>query len=123
MRFVRNERGNDMQDQTMTEAQALETIQKDISDNPVFLFMKGTPDEPMCGFSAQVVYILKKHAIPFGARNVLDDWGIREGIKKFTNWPTIPQLYVGGKFVGGCDIITEMDRKGELTGILKSVKS
>lgn len=112
-----------MQEQDMTEAQAFEIIQKDINENPVFLFMKGTPDEPMCGFSAQVVYILKKHGVQFNARNVLDDWGIREGIKKFANWPTIPQLYVSGKFIGGCDIITEMDRKGELTPVLKSVES
>lgn len=106
----------------MSEQQAFDTIRKDITDNSVFLFMKGTPDQPMCGFSAQVIHILNKHGVKFGARNVLDDWGIREGIKKFTNWPTIPQLYVQGKFVGGCDIVMDMDRKGQLTDVFKSVK-
>jgi monothiol glutaredoxin len=102
----------------MSEAQALETIKNDISSDDYFLFMKGTPDEPMCGFSAQVVMVLKEHGVTFGSRNVLDDWDIREGIKKFTNWPTIPQLYAKGKFVGGCDIIMELHRKGELKDAL-----
>lgn len=103
----------------MSEQEAFATIKNDIDSNSVFLFMKGTPEAPQCGFSAQVVHVLKTYNVPFGSRNVLEDWDIREGIKKFTNWPTIPQLYVKGKFVGGCDIITEMHRKGELATVLK----
>lgn len=107
----------------MSEEQAFATIKSDITSNPVFLFMKGTPESPMCGFSAQVVQVLKSYGVNYGSRNVLEDWDIREGIKKFTNWPTIPQLYVNGKFVGGCDIISEMHRKGELKEVLKDVAS
>ncbi|MGE0172968.1 MAG: Grx4 family monothiol glutaredoxin [Oligoflexales bacterium] len=103
----------------MTENEALETIKNDVQNNPVFLYMKGTPDDPMCGFSAQVVHVLKTHKISFNSRNVLEEWEIREGIKKFTNWPTIPQLYVNGKFIGGCDIVMEMERKGSLKEIFK----
>ncbi len=105
----------------MSEQEAFATIKSDIEQNPVFLYMKGTPDSPMCGFSAQVVQVLKAHNVAYGSRNVLEDWDIREGIKKFTNWPTIPQLYVNGKFVGGCDIITEMHRKGQLADVFKGV--
>ncbi len=111
-----------MHNEGMSEVEAMETIRKDVSENPVFLFMKGTPDQPMCGFSAQVIHILNKHGVKYDARDVLADWGIREGIKKFTNWPTIPQLYVNGKFVGGCDIVVDMDRKGQLADVLKAVK-
>lgn len=103
----------------MSEQEAFATIKNDIDNNQVFLFMKGTPEAPQCGFSAQVVHVLKSYNVNFGSRNVLENWDIREGIKKFTNWPTIPQLYVKGKFVGGCDIITEMHRKGELANVLK----
>lgn len=105
----------------MSDQEAIATIKSDIEANPVFLFMKGTPESPMCGFSAQVVQVLKTYGVSYGSRNVLENWEIREGIKKFANWPTIPQLYVNGKFVGGCDIISEMHRKGELSGILKDV--
>lgn len=105
----------------MGEQEALHTIQSDITNNEVFLYMKGTPEAPMCGFSAQVVQVLKAHGIRYGSRNVLEDWDIREGIKKFANWPTIPQLYVKGKFIGGCDIVAEMHRKGELGTVLKDV--
>jgi monothiol glutaredoxin len=81
--------------------------------------MKGTPVFPQCGFSARVVQILSHMGVPFKGVNVLEDMEIREGIKEFTNWPTIPQLYVGGEFVGGCDIITEMFQSGERSGMLK----
>jgi monothiol glutaredoxin len=89
-------------------------IQADISDNPVVLYMKGTPMFPQCGFSARVVQILSHMNVKFKGVNVLEDPGLRDGIKQFTNWPTIPQLYVKGEFVGGCDIITEMFQSGEL---------
>jgi monothiol glutaredoxin len=96
-------------------------IQSDITENPVVLFMKGTPVFPQCGFSARVVQILSHMGVPFKGVNVLEDMEIREGIKSFSNWPTIPQLYVKGEFVGGCDIIMEMFQSGEL-GTLMSEK-
>lgn len=103
----------------LTSDEALEAIKNDISNNDVFLFMKGTPDAPQCGFSAQVIQLLSKHAVTYETRDVLADWEIREGVKKFTNWPTIPQLYVKGKFVGGCDIVMDLERKGALADALK----
>ena len=93
-------------------------IQAQIDANPVMLFMKGTPMFPQCGFSARVIQILKHAGVPFKSVNVLEDQEIREGIKAFSNWPTIPQLYVKGEFVGGCDIITEMYQSGELQTLL-----
>ena len=96
-----------------------ERIEADLKANPVVLFMKGTPVFPQCGFSARVVQILSHLGVPFKGVNVLEDAEIREGIKAYTNWPTIPQLYVGGEFVGGCDIIMEMFQAGELQGLLK----
>jgi monothiol glutaredoxin len=104
----------------MSEASVHDTIKQQIESNPVILFMKGTPDSPMCGFSAQVVHILNQHGVKYNAVDVLKDWDIREGIKEFSNWPTIPQLYVGGKFVGGCDIVMQLERNGELSGMLKA---
>ncbi len=89
-------------------------IQKEINENDVVLYMKGTAVFPQCGFSAAVVQILSQMGTPFKDVNVLDDSTIRQGIKDFTNWPTIPQLYVKGEFVGGCDIIREMYENGEL---------
>ena len=89
-------------------------IQGEIDSAEVVLFMKGTPVFPQCGFSGQVVQILSHIGIPFKGVNVLEDDALREGIKAFSNWPTIPQLYVKGEFVGGCDIIREMFEEGEL---------
>ena len=89
-------------------------IQQEITENPVVLYMKGTPAFPQCGFSARVVQILSHVGAPFKGVNVLADPELREGIKSFTNWPTIPQLYVQGEFVGGCDIVREMFQSGEL---------
>jgi monothiol glutaredoxin len=96
-----------------------ERIEGEIKENPVVLFMKGTPVFPQCGFSARVVQILSHLGVPFKGVNVLEDMEIREGIKAYANWPTIPQLYVKGEFVGGCDIIMEMFQAGELQGLLK----
>lgn len=104
----------------MSDNQVFEQIEKSIKENHVMLFMKGTRDEPMCGFSAQVVKILDSYGIDYETANVLADWDLREGIKSYSNWPTIPQLYVGGKFVGGCDITMELHRKGELSELLKA---
>lgn len=85
-----------------------------VKSNDVVLFMKGSADQPMCGFSATVVRILDLVNVPFKDINVMMDMGIREGIKEYSNWPTIPQLYVKGEFIGGCDIVREMYEAGEL---------
>jgi monothiol glutaredoxin len=94
-------------------------IQGDIEQNDVMLYMKGTPMFPQCGFSARVIQILTHMNVPFHTANVLEDAELREGIKSFSQWPTIPQLYVKGEFVGGCDIITEMYQNGELETLMK----
>ncbi|GAN61194.1 MULTISPECIES: Grx4 family monothiol glutaredoxin [Acetobacter] len=94
-------------------------IQAEIDNNAVVLFMKGDADFPQCGFSARVVQILSHIGVPFKAINVLADANIRQGIKDFSNWPTIPQLYVKGEFIGGCDIVMEMFQSGELQNLLK----
>ena len=91
-----------------------ENINNEIKTNSVVLYMKGTPDFPMCGFSAATVQVLTNLGVKFSSVNVLDSDKIREGIKKFSNWPTIPQLYVKEEFIGGCDIVKEMYESGEL---------
>jgi monothiol glutaredoxin len=91
-----------------------EQIENAISENPVILFMKGTPDQPMCGFSARTVAILQSVGQPFAAVNILPDPRIRAELSSLSNWPTIPQLFIDGELVGGCDIITEMYESGEL---------
>ena len=98
----------------MTDNPAFDQIKQEIEDNSVVLFMKGTPMFPQCGFSAAVVHALTQMGVKFKGVDVLQDGEIREGIKQFSNWPTIPQLYVKGEFVGGCDIIREMYESGEL---------
>ena len=100
----------------MTDANT--TIENEIKSQDVVVFMKGTPQFPMCGFSGQVVQILNYLEVPFKGVNVLDDMAIRDGIKAFSNWPTIPQIYVKGEFVGGCDITREMFQSGELQQFL-----
>ena len=94
--------------------QTKETIEKEINNNEVCLFMKGTPDAPQCGFSMAVSNILKVLEVKFKGVNVLENQNLREGIKKFSDWPTIPQLYIKKEFVGGCDIVKEMYENGEL---------
>ena len=93
-------------------------IRKAISENSVLLFMKGTPDQPMCGFSARTVAILQSVGQPFAAVNVLPDPRIRQELSALSNWPTIPQLFVEGELVGGCDIVSEMYQSGELAQTL-----
>ena len=95
-------------------AEVFDRIQSEIGQNPVMLYMKGTPMFPQCGFSARVVQILSHLKVPFQSANVLEDMELREGIKEFSQWPTIPQLYVKGEFVGGSDIVREMFQAGEL---------
>ena len=97
-------------------------IQKHIDSNDVCLFMKGTPDAPQCGFSMAVTNMLKLLEVNFGSVNVLEDQNIREGIKIYSDWPTIPQLYIKKEFVGGCDIVKEMYENGELKKILEEKK-
>ncbi len=97
-----------------------ERIQSEITATDVVLFMKGTPVFPQCGFSAAVVQVLTHLGVRFKGVNVLDDPGLRQGIKEFSAWPTIPQLYVKGEFVGGCDIVREMYQTGELTEMLNT---
>ena len=103
----------------MSETMATDRIKKDITDNRVMLFVKGNALFPQCGFSARVVQILSHMGVPFHTANVLEDPALRDGIKAYSQWPTIPQLYVDGEFVGGCDIVTEMFQSGELETLLK----
>jgi len=101
----------------------IKTKIKDLIDgNDVCLFMKGTPESPQCGFSMAVSNVLKHLKVNFKGINVLDDDNLRQGIKDFSDWPTIPQLYVKGQFIGGCDIVKEMFEKGELNTLLKEKK-
>lgn len=93
-------------------------IQNDIDTHDIMLYMKGNKMAPMCGFSAQVVHILNESNVSYETRNVLEDDVLRNTIKEFSDWPTIPQLYVKGEFIGGCDIITELYQNGELAGVL-----
>ena len=99
-----------------------EKIQNLIYDNKVCLFMKGTPDAPQCGFSMAVSNVLKHLNVDFKGINVLEDENLRQGIKDFSDWPTIPQLYVNQEFIGGCDIVKEMFEKGELKKLLEEKK-
>ena len=96
-------------------------IRKEVSENPVVLYMKGTPDQPMCGFSARASAILGSYEVPMYAVNILADPEKRQAIKEFSDWPTIPQVYVNGEFVGGSDILTQMYETGDLEELLKTV--
>ena len=99
-----------------------EKIEVFIKENDVCLFMKGTPDTPQCGFSMAVSNVLKHLNVKFKGVDVLEDENLRQGIKKFSDWPTIPQLYIKGEFIGGCDIVKEMFEKGELKNLLLEKK-
>ena len=104
----------------MSEPQVFDRIRQDISSNDVVLFMKGTPVFPQCGFSAAVVDVLSQLGVQFHSANILVDQELRQGIKEFSQWPTVPQLYIKGEFVGGCDIVREMYQTGELQSLLES---
>ena len=104
----------------MSEDQVYERIRRDIGESEVVLYMKGTPVFPQCGFSAQVVQVLSLVGVKFKAFDVLADDELRQGIKEFSSWPTVPQLYVKGEFVGGCDIVREMYQSGELVELLRA---
>ena len=103
---------------TMTEQEILDQITREVAENRVFLYMKGTPEMPRCGFSNQVVQILNHLGAEYGARDILTDPRIREVLSSWSDWPTIPQLFIDGKLVGGCDIVTEMFQEGELQKVL-----
>lgn len=102
----------------MTQEQVFERIKQDIKDNDIVLYMKGTKIFPQCGFSALVANVLNTLEVDYISVNVLEDEDIRQGIKDFSNWPTIPQLYIKGEFIGGCDIVKELFENGELQDIL-----
>jgi len=103
------------------EGDVMSRIAQDIAQNKILIYMKGTPDYPQCGFSAATVEIFQRLGVPFASRNVLEDPEIRQGIKTFSNWPTIPQVYIGGKFIGGCDIVTELNQRDELEPMVREV--
>ena len=94
-------------------------VEEDIKSNKIIIFMKGTKDAPQCGFSAAVVDIFKLLGAPFETRDVLQDSELREAVKQYTKWPTIPQVFINGKFIGGCDITREMFQNGELQNLVK----
>lgn len=95
-------------------------IQSQIDKNKILIYMKGTKQMPQCGFSARTVMLFESYGVPFETVNVLADPELREGIKRFSNWPTIPQVYIDGKFIGGCDICQEMHQQGELEPLAKA---
>ncbi len=103
----------------MTTNQNFQQIENDIANNDIVLYMKGTAVFPQCGFSAAVVQVLNGLGLDFKAINILEDSELRQAIKEYSNWPTIPQLYIKGEFVGGCDIVREMYANGELQSLLK----
>jgi monothiol glutaredoxin len=92
----------------------MERIRQDVDSNKILIYMKGSPDMPQCGFSAATIEIFNSLGVPYDTRDVLQDPELRQGIKEFSNWPTIPQVYINGKFVGGCDIVNEMHARGEI---------
>lgn len=104
----------------VANADVVERIRQHLSSNPVVLFMKGTPDFPQCGFSAQTVSALRQCGAKFAHVNIFEDPELRDALKRFSNWPTYPQLYVNGELVGGCDIALEMFRSGELKKLLQT---
>lgn len=106
----------------MTTPEVISKIKADIESTPVILYMKGTKDQPMCGFSAQVCHILNSYGVQYKDVDVLSDPSVREGIKVYNNWGTIPQLFIKGKFIGGCDITMDLHKSGELKKLLESVK-
>lgn len=97
----------------------IEEIQREVGENAVVIYMKGTPRFPMCGFSAATVEVLNELGVPFKAVDVLAETEKRDGVKQFTQWPTIPQVFVGGEFVGGCDVVRELHARGELAAMVK----
>ena len=98
----------------------IERIEQQLNNNPVLLFMKGTPDFPQCGFSHQAVQILEACGAPYSAFNIFEDQELREALKEYSHWPTYPQLYIKGELIGGCDIMTDLYQKGQLKALLEA---
>ena len=98
----------------------IDEIDREVKGSPVVVYMKGTPRFPMCGFSSATVEVLDELGVPYKAVDILSDGAKREGVKAYTKWPTIPQVFVGGKFIGGCDVVREMHAKGELAPLVKA---
>jgi len=94
-------------------------IEREVNGNPIVVYMKGTPRFPMCGFSAATIEVLDELGVPYKAVDILAEAAKRDGVKAYTKWPTIPQVFVGGKFIGGCDIVREMHARGELAALVK----
>lgn len=111
-------RVNLFNEENVAMADLNERIEKTLASHPILLFMKGSPDFPQCGFSAQAVAALRACGVEFGSFNIFEDPEIREGLKAYSNWPTYPQLYVNGELIGGCDIMVEMYHSGELKKLL-----
>jgi monothiol glutaredoxin len=108
----------------MANNEVLAQIDEQVKKNKIVIYMKGTPSFPMCGFSAATVQVLDSYNVPYASVNVLENPAIREGIKQYSNWPTVPQVYINGEFVGGCDIVREMHDSGELEPLIQAaVKS
>ena len=104
----------------MLSDQLRKEIENEVKTNKVLIYMKGTLSQPMCGFSARSAQILQSYGLPVKGHNILENEELRQGIKEFTNWPTIPQIFINGEFIGGCDIVTEMHDNGELEKLIKS---
>jgi len=104
----------------MANTTVLAQIEEQVKKSKILVFMKGTPSFPMCGFSAATVQVLDSYNVPYESVNILEDPAIREGIKRYSNWPTIPQVYINGEFVGGCDIVREMHANGELEPLIRA---
>jgi monothiol glutaredoxin len=104
----------------MANNTVLAQIEEQVKKSKILVFMKGTPSFPMCGFSAATVQVLDSYNVPYESVNILEDPDIREGIKRYSNWPTIPQVYINGEFVGGCDIVREMHANGELEPLIRA---
>lgn len=99
--------------------ETIDKIKKDVASNKILIFIKGTPEQPMCGFSAATVKLLQSLNVPFASRDVIANPELREHVPEFSNWPTFPQVFAGGKLIGGCDIVHEMHERGELEPLLK----
>ncbi len=104
----------------MANNTVLAQIEEQVKKSKILVFMKGTPSFPMCGFSAATVQVLDSYNVPYESVNILEDPAIREGIKRYSNWPTIPQVYINGEFVGGCDIVREMHANSELEPLIRA---
>jgi monothiol glutaredoxin len=104
----------------MANNEVLAQIDEQVKKNKIVVYMKGTPSFPMCGFSAATVQVLDSYNVPYASVNVLENPAIREGIKQYSNWPTVPQVYINGEFVGGCDIVREMHDSGELEPLIQA---